>query len=123
MKTLLVVMLLSLSSASYAWDTSKNPDAVPSLGLTYHSQTVSGGYGPTLTSDTYLNLGEREYDQQMVTFDTRIPVSNRFTLNLSLSAIELEETFNSNNTDIALNDLSDMDGGAFSLGVRYYFVK
>jgi len=123
MKLVLFSVLLLSSVTSYAYDTSLNPDHAISVGVTYHSETVSGGYGPKLGGDTYLNLGENEYEKTTVTGDLILPVTNRLSLNLSLSAIELEETFTSNSPSLALSDVSDMDGGAFSIGLRYYFIK
>lgn len=121
-KLTLLVVWFSVSSV-YGFDTTQNPDGAVSLGLTYHSETVSGGYGPTLNSSEYLELGEREYDTQKIVFDVIVPVTNRLSLNASLGAVQLEETFSSDDTSIALNDIADMDGGSFSLGVRYYFLR
>lgn len=123
MKKLILALIVSGSGMAFAFDTTLNPDGAVSIGVTYHSETVSGGYGPTLNSSEYLELGEREYDTQKLVFDVIVPVTNRLSLNASLGAVQLEETFSSNDTSIALNDISDMDGGSFSLGVRYYFVK
>lgn len=123
MKKLILALIVSGSGMAFAFDTTLNPDGAVSIGITYHSETVSGGYGPTLNSSEYLEVGEREYDTQKIVFDVIVPITNRLSLNASLGAVQLEETFDSNDTSIALNDISDMDGGSFSLGVRYYFVK
>jgi len=106
-------LALSLASSASAWEKAKNPDRFPSIGLTYTGIAEDGEYKTLgFTQDT-------ELLSRSLVLDTRLPLSDSFTLNLGLgttaSEIEGEESaaFNA--------DEFESSGALFTVGGRFYF--
>lgn len=128
MKTLTRIMSISMLVAmpltsSFAWDTSKNPDRYPSLGLNFDTANIDGGYGPRIDADNYLKVGESVTKTVTVQLDLRLPVTNRFTLEGRVRGISVDERFNSDYPDVIDSDIFDGSGSGFGVGLRYYFVR
>jgi len=63
----------------------KNPDRFPSFGITLESQSLEGDFKSP--SAPAFGSQDVESTSRRLTFDTRLPLSNSFTLNLALGLV------------------------------------
>jgi len=95
----------------------KNPDRFPSFGITLESQSLEGDFKSP--SAPAFGSQDVESTSRRLTFDTRLPLSNSFTLNLALGLVggeaEAEET------SLLHSAKTEQDGTYFRIGARYYF--
>lgn len=86
MKSTLVVALLLMSASAQAFDTRKNPDRVPSLGLSASTQDgAQNGWIPiTVPNGEVISSAGREYWHRETDYDVdlRMPISNYLTITL-----------------------------------------
>lgn len=87
MKTLHAAILVSLLGGSaMAFDTSRNPDKVPSIGISYSTQdgTDNQEVPVTLPSGQVVNAIGKQFSHDLNEFgmDLRMPVSNQLTLTI-----------------------------------------
>ena len=121
MKKLSALMLFLSGSVavSFAGEHPLNPDRFPSIGLSLSGQGVSGDQ--TFPSAPGVGAQDREDSLGMFIIDTRLPLSNSFTLELALGSVSyLEES----KETVSLNSAKfDGTGGYFKIGARWYFNK
>jgi hypothetical protein len=116
MKTLIAIAALLLSPVvSSAWEFQKNPDRFPSLGLTYTGTEEDGDY------NALQSFQDVEGKRKSLILDTRLPLSNSFTLSLgfgkaSTHVIGLESPYYN------ANDLNT-SGTTMVISGRYYFSR
>src|SRR5512143_1402696 len=108
MKTFIYVAVLLLSSAvAHAWEYPQNPDRFPSVGF-----GVQGNFGTGHSS-----LGPFSIDSHITgvspQIDTRLPLSNSFTLSLNAGY--------GASTGRSSSSKSTSDSGFFGIHGRYYF--
>ena len=112
-KLLLVVITMLVPSASFAWEHPMNPDRFPSLGFTYSGSAEDG---------EFTSAGTRQ-DVEVVSgglfLDTRLPLSNSFTLSFGLGAVG--SNVKGKDSPTLFSSESDTSGGSFFISGRYYF--
>ena len=121
MKKLSALMLLlsGLVAVSFAGEHPLNPDRFPSIGLSLSGQGVSGDQ--TFPSAPGVGALNREDSLGMFVIDTRLPLSNSFTLELALGSVSyLEE---SDESAFFNSSKFDASGGYFRIVARWYFNK
>jgi len=116
MKKMLLATFLLLPQYALAREYPLNPDRFPSIGLTYSGTSqegdfVSAGGGSQDIEERYGEL----------VFDTRLPLSNSFTLNLAIGAVATVTEGKDSPTIFA--DETDTSGALLRIGARYYFNK
>lgn len=102
-----------------AWEYPQNPDRFPSIGLNLSGENGTGDVKyPSMPA-----LGSQDLSGTSSAFilDTRLPLSNSFTLNLALGGTSSELKGDANAT--FESSKQTMSGGIFNIGVRYYFNK
>lgn len=116
-KIILVVVLCSVPVVVNGWEFPKNPDRFPSVGLALSGQSLSGDQ----SSPSNPSVGSQGYETSiaMLAIDTRLPLSNSFTLDLALGSVSSDA---SADETIHLNSAkADATGGYFRIGARWYF--
>lgn len=116
---LAVLLVVLTTTPSFADEFERNPDRFPSIGL---NLSFGGEKGTTEIEDGFLSADQdTEIGIFRLTLDTRVPVSNSWTLYGALSltgtAVEMDETF-----DLAGSN-TETGGITINLGARYYFNK
>lgn len=116
MKKLLFAASLLIGAVVHSAEYPRNPDRVPSIGLTYAGMAETG--------DVTLNAGSATAKQDIENvngqflLDLRLPVSDNVTFNGSLGFIGSE--FTADETPLLNGQKSSMSGVGFSVGVRFY---
>jgi len=102
-----------------AWEYPQNPDRFPSIGLNLTGESMAG----EVKSPSFPALGSQDIEgtDSTLVLDTRLPLSNSFTLNIALGGTRNETKYKQTPTQ----DSAEIkgDGGIFSIGCRYYFNK
>lgn len=114
-KSVLVVTALIAPTALFAWEHPQNPDRFPSLGFTYTGISEEGEY------ETLGFRQDIESKSGLLLLDTRLPLSNSFTLSVGLGATGTRVK-GEDNAAFNADDL-DTSGGLFTISGRYYFNK
>jgi hypothetical protein len=114
-KVLFAVAILTSTFPVFGWEHPNNPDRFPSLGLSYTGIAEDGDYKTQGFSQ------DIESSSAALILDTRLPLSNSFTLSLGLGATGTNVKGESN----AVFDADELDtsGGLFTISGRYYFNK
>lgn len=103
------------AGAAQAREFALNPDRFPSIGLSLEGE---GYEGETKFPSAGLKQ-DSEFGYSRLTIDTRLPLSNSFTLELALGSVgrryEADETPFLDSVD------ERQGGGYFRIGGRYYF--
>jgi hypothetical protein len=85
MKKILVIMLLTLATNSFAWEIENNPDRYPSLALGFDSGTLDGdGFvSAALSNNASGQTGTmNDLDVQTVSPSLRVPLATNLTIDL-----------------------------------------
>lgn len=114
-KFILIVIIIAATSPAFAWEHPNNPDRFPSLGLSYTGVSEDGDYKTQGFSQ------DIESSSGALILDTRLPLSNSFTLSVGLGAVGTNVKGESNAVFAA--DELDTSGGLFTISGRYYFNK
>lgn len=114
MKKLLFLIAL-LPASLFAWEHPKNPDRFPSIGLSYAGSTLEGEYViEGFKQDTEVKTG-------LLLLDTRLPLSNKLTLDVGIGSTAIRETSEENRN--FFGEREDLKGAYTRIGIRYYFSK
>lgn len=117
-KIIFAAILVTLTSTfSFAWECPKNPDRFPSIGLSLSGQAASADQSyPSFPTGGSQN---REDSVGMFILDTRLPLSNSFTLDFAIGSMHVKQTLDE--TATLDSQKYDANGGYFKIGARYYF--
>lgn len=120
MKKRIVLILVGsalLSAAAQAWEHPANPDRFPSIGFSLQ------GYGTRsdVTVPSAPGAGKQESEDAIafLILDTRLPLSDSFTLDLAIGSVGVKGT--SQTTSAFLGTDVEGSGGYFRIGGRFYF--
>lgn len=113
LKKLMILSLILSPSLSFAWEHPQNPDRFPSLGLTLDGTSASGDY----TTAGFKQDVDSETSE--ILLDTRLPLSNSFTLSIGLGATGT--TFKGKENPNFFSSETKTNGGHFFITGRYYF--
>ncbi len=118
MKKLIVASLIAASSTiAHAWEHPLNPDRFPSIGASLSGSSTGGD--ASYPSAPFVGSQNVEHNTGMFVVDTRLPLSNSFTLGLAVGSISQKTTVDETpNLD---SQKFDGRGGYFSISGRYYF--
>jgi opacity protein-like surface antigen len=114
-KTIIASLLVLCAAAAQAREYALNPDRVPSIGLSLEGEGFEG-------ETKYPSAGvkqDSELGYSRLTIDTRLPLSNSFTLELALGSVG--RRFQADATPFIDSVDEKMNGGYFRIGGRYYF--
>jgi len=106
------------SSQAWGWEYPNNPDRFPSVGLSLSGQSVSGEV--SYPSAPGAGVQNAELSTGLFILDTRLPLSNSFTLNLALGSAAYAEKYEATQS-LNSKKFESKSGGYFSIGARYYF--
>lgn len=112
-KKIIAVSLFLIPSVSLAWEQPKNPDRFPSLALTLDGTSSTGDY-----SSSNLRQDVENQTSELL-FDTRLPLSEYFTLSIGLGAIGT--TFKGKENSNFFSSETKTNGGHFFISGRFYF--
>jgi hypothetical protein len=111
----IVSLLAMVPASSFAWEHPKNPDRFPSIGFTYSSTAEEGEMKTQGATQDVETAGGA------LVLDTRLPLSNSFTLNVGLGLTA--STVEGKDNQYFYGSETDTKGGTFFIGGRYYFNK
>lgn len=116
---LAVAVAVGFTATSAAWEFPNNPDRFPSIGLNYSAVSEEGD----LTATTWGYSGTQDItgESSLLVIDTRLPLSNQFTLDFAIGGTASEQKYKENDEFAGQN--VDSSGQYFRAGVRYYFSK
>lgn len=114
MKKLMFLLVLA-PSLSFGWEHPSNPDRFPSIGLSYAGSTIDGEFTTAgLKQDVETKSG-------LLLLDTRLPLSNKLTLELGIGSMAVKQTGDEN--AVFFGSENDQSGSYSKIGIRYYFSK
>lgn len=114
MKKFILAAMLLAPTAGYCWEFPKNPDRFPSLGFNYTGVAETGNIKATNNEGQDL-----ETKSGALVLDTRMPLSDSFTLYLGIGATS--SNIKGKESSSLLANETDTSGGLFTIGGRYYF--
>ena len=109
----IALSLVVIPSLSFAWEHPKNPDRFPSLGLTYAANALEGDFASAGTSQ------DIESESSELLIDTRLPLSDSFTLSVGLGGVSTNTKGKDSPT--LFSSETDASGGSFVISGRWYF--
>jgi hypothetical protein len=115
-KLSLILLFLLITSPCWAFDL--NPDRFPSLGINLEGGTSTDGTFKVMSSGASTSQDVSE-DFGAIAIDTRIPVSEHWTLNAAIILQSFKTT--ADETAFLFGSESKISTFAFSFGARYYF--
>lgn len=119
MKNMLIPagLLAILASPLFAAEYPNNPDHRPSIGLNYYMSSADGDstardtFGDSASQDVEVTSGE-------IVLDTRIPLSDNFTMNAHIGFGGVESEAEA--TPILFGGTTDTSGYSLGIGARWY---
>lgn len=113
MKKLMFAVALLLPTVGFCWEHPKNPDRFPSVGFSLSGSAEDGDYKTQGVSQDLESKGSSLF------VDTRLPLSNSFTLSVGLGTTK--STVDAKDNPFFFGSKSQLSGSVFSIGGRFYF--